>query len=107
MPRPESQQDPFYHLDLLFEKTCVRPLQALGGRQDRSSTLQWSMIDAVVWQHSFGHGFVVVLGWWVVVLGWWVVVLGWWVVVLEFFLVVMVGPSMVQTAVFVRVVTLS
>ena len=72
------------------------------------------MIDAVVWQHSFGHGFVVVLvwwvvvlGWWMVVLGWWVVVLGWWVVVLEFFLVVMVGPSMVQTAVFVRVVTLS
>ena len=100
MPRPESQQDPFYHLDLLFEKTCVRPLQVVGGRQDLSSTLQLSMIDAVVWQHSFGHGFVVVLGWWVVVLGWWVVVL-------EFFLVVMVGPSMVQTAVFVRVVTLS
>ena len=49
----------------------------------------------------------VVLGWFVVVLGWWVVVLGWWVVVLEWFLVVMVGPSMVQTAVFVRVVTLS
>jgi hypothetical protein len=65
------------------------------------------MIDAVVWQHSFGPGFVVVVGWFVVVVGWWVVVLGWWVVVLEWFLVVMVGPSMVQTAVFVRVVTLS